>query len=115
MHKTNRTGVILLAAWAWTLLPKAVEPGLGLAWVDALLSHPLLDLVSTGPAAAARGFGVALLWPLNSRRWFLRQPILRTAQLAACRSGKEIWKGIGLEISSLGPACLILVLLSHLF
>ncbi len=108
-------GLILLGAWGWSRLPGDVEPGLGLAWAAALLSHPLLDLVSTGPGTAARGFGVAMLWPLNSRRWFLRQPILRTAQLAACRSGKETWKGIGLEISSLGPACLILVLLSHLF
>jgi len=107
--------LILVAAWAWTLLPGEVEPGLGLAWAAALLSHPLLDLAGTGPVAAARGFGVALLWPLSSRRWFLRQPVLRTAQLTACRSTEEFCKAMGPELSSLAPALIVLVLLSTLF
>ncbi len=107
-------GLILLGAWGWSRLPGDVEPGLGLAWAAALLSHPLLDLAGTGPTVAARGFGIALLWPLNSRRWFLRQPILRTAQLTACRSTEEFCKAIGPELSSLAPVLIILVLLSAL-
>jgi membrane-bound metal-dependent hydrolase YbcI (DUF457 family) len=108
-------GLILVIARAWPLMFGDVEPGLGLAWAAALLSHPLLDLAGTGPAAAAGGFGVALLWPLSSRRWFLRQPVLRTAQLTACRSAEEFCKAIAPEACCLGPASIILVLLSHLF
>ncbi len=108
-------GVILLGAWGWGRLPGDVEPGLGLAWAAALLSHPLLDLAGTGPAAAAQGFGIALLWPLSSRRWFLQQPVLRTAQLTACRSVEDFCKTIGPELSGLAPVFIALVLLGALF
>ena len=114
-HSLLTLGALIFAgALAWSLLPGDVEPGLGLAWAAALLSHPLLDLAGTGPVAAARGFGVALLWPLSSRRWFLRQPVLRTAQLTVCRSTEELCKAIGPELSSLAPVLIILVLLSAL-
>ena len=106
--------LILGVALVWNRLPGELEPSLGLAWAAALLSHPLLDLAGTGPVAAARGFGVALLWPLSSRRWFLRQPVLRTAQLTACRSTEELWNAIGPELSGLAPVLIVLVLLSTL-
>ncbi len=105
--------LVLAAAWVWTRLPAGVDPGLGLAWAAALFSHPLLDLVSTGPATAARGHGIALLWPLSSRRWFLQRPILSTVDLTACRSVVEAWKAIGSEIYCLGPASVVLILLGY--
>lgn len=107
-------GLILLAAWAWTLLPGSVEPAFGLAWAAALLSHPLLDLVTTGPAVAIRGFGIALLWPVLSRRWFLQHPIFYTPDFTACRSTGEVWKALLPEVYCLGPASLLVVLLGHL-
>ncbi len=106
--------LILVAALVWSRLPIRVEPSVAFAWAAALLSHPVLDLVTTGPAATARGHGVALLWPLSPRRWFLHRPILSTTELSACRSAQEFWKAIGPEVYCFGPICLVLVLLSLL-
>lgn len=49
-------------------------PGVQLAWVAALLSHLLLDVLTTGPTLGALGWGIPLLWPLSARRFYVRRP-----------------------------------------
>src|SRR3972149_6001108 len=73
-------GLIVVTGWAWSLLPGGVDLSLGLAWSAALLSHPVLDLVTTSPGAAAAGFGIPLLWPVLSRRWTLQPPVFHTVE-----------------------------------
>jgi membrane-bound metal-dependent hydrolase YbcI (DUF457 family) len=55
-----------------------VTPGPGLwgAWVAALLSHDLLDVITTGPTLGRIGWGIPLLWPLSRKRFWVRHPFL---------------------------------------
>ena len=105
--------LILAVAWAWGLLA-SVELGLSVAWAVALLSHPILDVLTTGPKTKAQGFGIPLLWPLLSRRWFVRHPVLDTGGLMACRSAKEVWNIIRAELCLLGPVPIAILLLGCL-
>jgi len=90
--------------------------GLGLAWSAALLSHPLLDVTTTDPGTAARGFGIPLFWPVLNRRWYVRRPIYRTVQLKAYFTASDlVWRSLLAEVSVLGPVSLILVLGGYLF
>jgi membrane-bound metal-dependent hydrolase YbcI (DUF457 family) len=108
-------GFILVAMLTLKSLPGGIDADLGLAWSAALLSHPLVDTVTTGPALAARGAGIPLFWPILSRRWFLRRPFFPTIDLMACRSLREVWKGVLRENYYLAPATFILVLSCYLF
>ncbi len=108
-------GLILMAAWAWPLLGVGVEPGIGLAWAAALLSHPLLDVVTTGPALAARGAGIPLLWPIISRRWFLQHPLFAAGEFMKCQSRGQAWKALLPEVYFLGPMSIGIILLGHFF
>jgi membrane-bound metal-dependent hydrolase YbcI (DUF457 family) len=82
-------------------------------WSLALLSHPIVDLVATGPQAAYKGFGLPLFWPLWSRRWYLHRPLVRPPTLEQYRSG-AIWRLLLPELTLFGPACLGMVLLGGL-
>jgi len=106
--------LILVAAWACSRLVGSVDQGIVFAWAAALLSHPLLDLISTGPTAGGRGCGIALFWPLSSRRWFLRHPLLPSREFTSCQSVGEIWRAIGFEVCCLGPLCIFIVLLCYI-
>jgi len=107
-------GLILMAAWAWPRLAGGLDSGIGVAWAAALLSHPLLDLVTTGPATAAQGAGIALLWPVMSRRWFLQHPLFAAGEFTECRSRRQAWKALLPEFYFLGPASVVMILLGRL-
>jgi membrane-bound metal-dependent hydrolase YbcI (DUF457 family) len=105
----------LLVAWGWDWLALQIEPGMALAWLTALLSHPLLDVVTTGPKVAAQGFGIPLLWPVYPRRWYFRKPIFCAAEFKAFRSVRGASKAILSEVYHLGPFSVSLMLLALLF
>lgn len=108
-------GLVLLAAWIWQWLPGGLQLRLCLVWSVALFSHPILDVVTTDSATAARGFGIPLFWPLVSRRWYVRRPIYRPVELKAYISLNEgVWKGLLVEIGLLAPLSIALVLLGRL-
>jgi membrane-bound metal-dependent hydrolase YbcI (DUF457 family) len=108
-------GLILMVARVWPPLPGGVEPGIVVAMAAALLSHPLLDLMCTGPVDAARGAGIALLWPVVSRRWFLRHPLFAGGELMDRRSHAPAWKVLLPEVCLLVPVSMVIVLLGRLF
>lgn len=109
-------GLALVVMSAWSLMLGIANPGLGLAWSAALFSHPLLDVITTGPRDAAGGFGIPLFWPLSSRRWYLASPVYRSIPLAAyLSSAEEVWRGLWTEVSLLGPLSGTLVLFVCLF
>lgn len=54
----------------------ALAPGLVLAWIAALLSHLLLDVLTTGPTLGRLGWGIPLLWPVSRRRFYVSRPFL---------------------------------------
>lgn len=74
-------GLALVAAAVWRFGFGGFEPGLWIPWTAALLVHPFLDTVTTGPEVAARGFGVALFWPFWSKRWSVSKPLFNPPEL----------------------------------
>jgi membrane-bound metal-dependent hydrolase YbcI (DUF457 family) len=93
--------VTRLAGWG--------APAVWWAWSGALLSHPVVDLLTTGPVGAARGYGIRLLWPFSTKRWFLARPILETPDFTACRSVGDVWRGIRPELVRIAPVALIVL------
>jgi membrane-bound metal-dependent hydrolase YbcI (DUF457 family) len=79
-------------------------------WSVVLLSHPLVDLLATGPRTAHKGFGLPLFWPLWPRRWYLRRPLVEPPSLREYRSGR-VWRRLLRELTLFGPACVGMVLL----
>jgi len=74
-HALLVIGLEVVAGW---MIARYLAPPLPsaylLAWSLALFSHPLLDVVTTGPALAEVGWGIPLLWPVSRRRFFLIRP-----------------------------------------
>ena len=91
-HRTASHSLLViatLAAGIWVLLPAlpmTVSTATLWVWIVTLISHPVVDVVTTGPELARRDYGIPLFWPLVRRRWFLERPILNTADFSACRS-----------------------------
>ena len=57
-HSLFVMGAIVAGAWlALGLVPYTVSSGTLWVWAVALFSHPLVDVVTTGPVTAARGYG----------------------------------------------------------
>jgi membrane-bound metal-dependent hydrolase YbcI (DUF457 family) len=114
-HSLLVIAVLVLAAWfALPRLPIAIPDTLLLVWTVALLSHPLVDLITCGPVAAGNGYGIALLWPLSRKRWSMERPLLETADFEACRSVRDVWVGVLPEIVRLGPASAVVLVLALL-
>jgi len=93
----------------------SLDGGILLAWLAAVVSHPLVDVVTTGPEMAGRGFGIPLFWPLSKRRFFVPRPIVETEDLDKCRSAGEVWRCLRPEVirfSPLVPVALLLILVA---
>jgi membrane-bound metal-dependent hydrolase YbcI (DUF457 family) len=85
------------------------------AWSAALVSHPLLDLLTTGPRIAADGSGIALFWPLSNRRQHLRRPLFeQDGRWLSCRSPRCMLRLLTPELLWLGPLCAIVSVISLL-
>ncbi len=116
-HRNASHSLIVLAGLSAALLvlaPRVVplETSVLIGWIAALLSHPVLDVVSTGPPLGHRGYGIALAWPLSQRRWFLLRPLFETVDLGACRSWREVWEGVRPELKVLGPLAGLVIALA---
>ena len=63
-HSLLVIGALSLVVWAGlNFLPVELDPRVALAWLVALISHPALDVLTTGPELGARGYGIGVLWP----------------------------------------------------
>ena len=113
-HSLFVIGALAAGAWAaLRFLPIGLDWRVALAWLAALVSHPLLDVLTTGPSVGARGYGIGVLWPLGRRRWFLARPLLdQTTEWESCRSLGEVWRGLEPELLLFGPVSLAVVVLT---
>ena len=114
-HRSFSHSLLLLSAligamWFVVAGIPSIEPGVFGAWAAALLSHPLLDVATTGPRVGARGYGIPLFWPLSNKRWYLQRPILETAKFEACRSVRDVWDGVRPEVVRIVPVALAVLL-----
>lgn len=104
---------LLALAGVGHLLVGGLDSRLWLAWAAALLSHPLLDVVTTSRKAAAKGFGIPLLWPVTARRWALPYEALHTSELATYRSMSTLWRALWRETYLVGALALALTLVAR--
>ncbi|NIM47648.1 MAG: hypothetical protein GTO22_00025 [Gemmatimonadales bacterium] len=113
-HSLIVIGVVLLVGWgAVKLLALGVDWGIMLAWSAALVSHPVLDVLTTGPTLGARDYGIGLLWPLHSKRWFVGRPFIdQTTDWGACRTVADVWAGVRPEIVRLVPIAALVIALT---
>ncbi|HEX5418007.1 MAG TPA: metal-dependent hydrolase [Chloroflexota bacterium] len=121
-HRVHRRGTHSLLAlgalsagvgWARGRLIPGSDRYLTFAWSVALLSHPILDVLTTSPRGAAHGYGIPLFWPVSPQRWAIHQTIFDVPGLAAIRSPGLIWKSVLPEVCIFGPAAIALILASH--
>jgi membrane-bound metal-dependent hydrolase YbcI (DUF457 family) len=99
-HSLLLLAALFLAVWLLHAVSQGPIPSVYfVAWGVALLAHPLLDVVTTGPTDAAAGFGIPLFWPLSARRWALCRPLFRSAPIRAYRSIKTLSAAIVPELT----------------
>ena len=113
-HSLFVIGALALGVWAaLSFLPVELDWRVALAWLAALVSHPVVDVLTTGPSLGARGYGIGVLWPLGRRRWYMQRPLLdQTTEWESCRSLGEVWRGIKPELLLFGSVSLIVFLLT---
>ncbi len=109
-HSLLLLSAVIAAMWFVIAGLPSIGPGVFWAWAAALLSHPLLDVATTGPRVGARGYGIPLFWPLSNKRWYLQRPILETAKFEACRSVRDVWDGVRPEVVRIVPVALAVLL-----
>ena len=103
-------GIALVGA-VWLVArfaPLALDAGVLLAWLAAIVSHPLLDYVTTGPRLGESGYGIALLWPFSRRRFYSRHLFL-----ARDRGETHTWDYLPQALEEtirIGPVALLAVL-----
>ena len=82
-RNASHSFLTLIACWMAVVglsvgLNLGLSWGLLFAWLAALLTHPLLDYLTTGPQLGEVGYGIALWWPVtrtrycSTRLWFAR-------------------------------------------
>jgi membrane-bound metal-dependent hydrolase YbcI (DUF457 family) len=112
-HSLFVSAGIIAGGWLLAaLVGLSAEWQVWLAWSAALVSHPLLDLATSGPTVEKRGYGIPLLWPFQRRRWTLARPIFNTMDFEECHSVRDLWEGIRPEVYRLGPPALGALILS---
>lgn len=113
-HSLAFVVVVLLVGWAAHVgLGAPLEPGLLLAWGAALATHPLLDVITTGPRVGRLGYGIPLFWPFSRRRFYVTRPIL-VGDRAESESWRDTMREMREEIATFGLLGVIVVTLIRL-
>ena len=118
-YHRNATHSLLFAATVIALGFPAIrvldlEPGLNLelAWIAALLSHLLLDVLTTGPTLGRLGWGIPLFWPASPRRFHVERPLFvgdRTESHTLVDALREMRE----DLTRIVPPCAAVVLLAR--
>jgi len=72
------------------------------AWLTALLTHPMLDYLTTGTQLGKVGYGIALWWPMSKTRYFSKRVWLARDRGATQRSWDYVPQALE-ELIRLGP------------
>ena len=101
----------LLGLAGWERLLKRKRPLQTTAWVAALLSHPLLDALTTPKGST---FGIPLAWPLSDRLWSVERPIYLSPRMDVYLHLSSSWRTLLPELGVLGPVAVGLAALAEL-
>jgi|GEM_PF-2290756 len=115
-HSLLFAGLVIAGALAVSGLAvtPAPAPGLWGAWVAALLSHYLLDVITTGPTLGRLGWGIPLLWPLYRRRFWVARPFL-VGDRNESETYHDTLREMREDLVRLVPVCLVVILLARVW
>lgn len=119
LHRSGTHSLLFAAAViAGTLalmgaLGVAPAPALAGAWIAALLSHYLLDVITTGPTLGRMGWGIPLLWPLCRKRFWVRHPFL-VGDRTESQTYHDTLREMREDLVRLVPPCVVVMLLARL-
>jgi membrane-bound metal-dependent hydrolase YbcI (DUF457 family) len=114
-HSLLVIGVVLaLAILALRATGTAIPGGVLLAWAAALISHPLLDVATSGPTLGRIGWGIPLFWPVSRVRYFSRRPFLVGDRPESVHLTDTL-REMGADLIRFGPVCLAVILLGRVF
>jgi membrane-bound metal-dependent hydrolase YbcI (DUF457 family) len=105
--------VIAVALALLKALGVTPAPALAGAWIAALLSHYLLDVITTGPTLGRMGWGIPLLWPLSRRRFWVRHPFL-VGDRTESQTYHDTLREMREDLVRLVPPCVVVMLLARL-
>ena len=106
--------VIAVGLGALRALDLTVGTGIKVAWIAALLSHFLLDVITTGPTLGRLGWGIPLLWPVSRKRFYVSRPFLvgdRTESHTLSDTLREMRE----DLVRIVPPCALVVLFLRLW
>ncbi len=86
--------------------------GLLLAWLAALLTHPMVDYLTSGTRLGSVGYGIALWWPVSRRRYFSKRVWLARNRGETRRAWNYVPQAFE-ELVRLGPFAAGAVLLAY--
>jgi len=116
-YHRNATHSLLFAALVTTTAFAAtrmfeLKPGTSveLAWIAALLSHLLLDVVTTGPTLGRLGWGIPLLWPFSTRRFHVRRPWF-VGDRTESHTFRDTLREMREDALAIVPSCAVMILL----
>lgn len=105
--------VILVGVIVIPWLSPRVPSGLVMAWTAALISHPFLDVVTSGPTMGRLGWGIPLLWPFSRRRFHMRRPFL-VSDRPESHTLRDLLGEAWEDALRIVPVCALVVLLTRL-
>jgi membrane-bound metal-dependent hydrolase YbcI (DUF457 family) len=88
--------------------------GLQVVWIAALLSHYLLDVITTGPTLGRLGWGIPLLWPVSRTRFWVAHPFM-VGDRAESQKLADTLREMGEDMVRLVPPCAGVFLLARLW
>lgn len=105
-------GLILAGSAVLGWLQVALTPGLLVAWATALVSHPLLDVCTTGPTLGRSGWGIPLLWPMSRRRFYLERPLL-VSDRPESRSLRDLLREAREDAARIVPMAVVIIVIAR--
>jgi membrane-bound metal-dependent hydrolase YbcI (DUF457 family) len=113
-HSLVFAGVVI-AAGLGVIRALDLTPGAGLeaAWIAALLSHFLLDVITTGPTLGRLGWGIPLLWPVSRKRFYVSRPFL-VGDRTESHSLVDTWREAKEDTVRIVPVAVLVVLVARL-
>ncbi len=117
-HRNASHSFLVVVAFWLAMVAAAFGLDLGVpwavlfAWLAALLSHPVLDYLTTGPQLGDAGYGIALWWPVSTRRYVSKRVWLAKDRGETRRTLDYLPQALE-ELVRLGPIAVGAVLLAR--
>lgn len=90
-----------------------VVTGFNLAWIAALVSHPFLDVLTSGPTIGRLGWGIPLFWPFSGQRYWVSRPLF-VGDRGESNRLVDTLREMAEDTRWIAPWCLLVILITRL-